>query len=301
MTEYSKTAKCAYCGKEFEKNSKHHVYCSGRCKEAFRLAKLELHEGVCMGCGAKITYKIKAGKPTKRYCSVACSLTHNVPVKTLTCVDCGAVFEFRGRTTKLRCALCWHKHRSKTTMAARAAKDASVQLGAGSGGAQNNDSPLTTEERAALNATRRAYYAANRDRLRSIARSRYRARALASATNCAVCGYCRHPEALIVHHKDMNRENNSDDNLVVLCSNCHAVLHKLIRKEQRANNVTAVTVYTKFIEAEEKSRNEAGNPDRATRTEGCEESQSGATHTGTSRTDMSRHEAATEIISEKIC
>lgn len=46
--------------------------------------------------------------------------------------------------------------------------------------------------------------------------------------------------------------------------------------------------------AETKLRNEAGNPDRATRTEGCEESQSGATHTGTSSTDMSRHEAATD-------
>ena len=31
---------------------------------------------------------------------------------------------------------------------------------------------------------------------------------------------------LCVHHKDRNRENNSIDNLEVLCYNCHAIEHK---------------------------------------------------------------------------
>ena len=58
MTEYSKTAKCLYCGKEFDKSTSRHKYCSSRCKEAYRISKLELHEGTCKGCGKPITYKI---------------------------------------------------------------------------------------------------------------------------------------------------------------------------------------------------------------------------------------------------
>ena len=55
------------------------------------------------------------------------------------------------------------------------------------------------------------------------------------------------------------------------------------------------------LKAEVKSRNEAGTADRQTRTEGCGEPQSGATHTDRSRTDISRHEAATAEQAEKIC
>ncbi len=42
---------------------------------------------------------------------------------------------------------------------------------------------------------------------------------------CETCGYDKHPAAIIVHHKDRNRENNSVENLQVLCSNCHMIEH----------------------------------------------------------------------------
>lgn len=42
---------------------------------------------------------------------------------------------------------------------------------------------------------------------------------------CSKCGY-DNALALEVHHKDRNRENNSIDNLEVLCCNCHAIEHK---------------------------------------------------------------------------
>lgn len=44
--------------------------------------------------------------------------------------------------------------------------------------------------------------------------------------------------------------------------------------------------------AEVKERIKAGTPDKATRLEGLEESGSEATHSDTSSTDMSHHEAA---------
>lgn len=45
-------------------------------------------------------------------------------------------------------------------------------------------------------------------------------------TRCERCGYDEYPEILGVHHKDRNRENNTPDNLEVLCPNCHSVEHK---------------------------------------------------------------------------
>lgn len=42
---------------------------------------------------------------------------------------------------------------------------------------------------------------------------------------CQRCGYDKHKAAIVVHHKDHNRENNLIDNLEVLCANCHAVHH----------------------------------------------------------------------------
>lgn len=38
---------------------------------------------------------------------------------------------------------------------------------------------------------------------------------------CAVCGYDEDERILQVHHRDSNRDNNSLDNLIILCSNCH--------------------------------------------------------------------------------
>ena len=42
---------------------------------------------------------------------------------------------------------------------------------------------------------------------------------------CERCGFDNHEAAIIVHHKDRNRENDNDFNLEVLCCNCHAIEH----------------------------------------------------------------------------
>lgn len=41
---------------------------------------------------------------------------------------------------------------------------------------------------------------------------------------CALCG-STDDRVLIVHHKDVNRKNNSLENLVWLCRNCHYLVH----------------------------------------------------------------------------
>lgn len=45
---------------------------------------------------------------------------------------------------------------------------------------------------------------------------------------CANCGYSADEDALEVHHIDKNRDNNNITNLIVLCSNCHSILHKIL-------------------------------------------------------------------------
>ena len=42
---------------------------------------------------------------------------------------------------------------------------------------------------------------------------------------CERCGFDKHEAAIIVHHRDRNRENNDPSNLEVLCANCHAIEH----------------------------------------------------------------------------
>jgi hypothetical protein len=44
---------------------------------------------------------------------------------------------------------------------------------------------------------------------------------------CERCNYDKHPEVLEVHHKDRNRENNTVENLEVICPNCHMTEHFL--------------------------------------------------------------------------
>lgn len=46
-------------------------------------------------------------------------------------------------------------------------------------------------------------------------------------TECESCGEHRY-WLLIVHHKDSDRSNNVDENLIVLCYNCHAEQHLVI-------------------------------------------------------------------------
>lgn len=42
---------------------------------------------------------------------------------------------------------------------------------------------------------------------------------------CEKCSYDKFPKILGVHHIDGNRENNSLENLMVLCPNCHSIEH----------------------------------------------------------------------------
>ena len=42
---------------------------------------------------------------------------------------------------------------------------------------------------------------------------------------CNRCSYDTNVAAIVVHHKDHNRQHNDLENLEVLCANCHAIEH----------------------------------------------------------------------------
>jgi len=47
--------------------------------------------------------------------------------------------------------------------------------------------------------------------------------------HCHVCGYAK-LSVLVIHHIDQNRENNSLENLIPVCRNCHKEIHLGITK-----------------------------------------------------------------------
>jgi len=53
---------------------------------------------------------------------------------------------------------------------------------------------------------------------------------------CSNCGYDKHPEVLQVHHKDRNREDNSIENLEILCPTCHEEDHFLAKDGRFSSN-----------------------------------------------------------------
>jgi hypothetical protein len=44
-------------------------------------------------------------------------------------------------------------------------------------------------------------------------------------THCERCGYNETPGILSIHHKDRDRAHNTQDNIEILCPNCHAIEH----------------------------------------------------------------------------
>lgn len=115
---------------------------------------------------------------------------------------------------------------------------------------------------------------------------------------CEACGFDADEDALQVHHKDMDRRHNTDDNLIVLCANCHAIFHQRVKRDWYSlgdDKVQAIVAALDSFITEVKHRNEAGTPDRVTRTEGLEESRSGATRSGTVRTAMNHQEAGAHM------
>lgn len=183
---------------------------------------------ICNNCGKQFE-----GQKRAKFCSISCALSGTVIRKTLKCVDCGTLFEFIGRTTKKRCDTCWKKHRTETVMKSRHKKHPQVQVGVGSGHSyQNPNTPILDARKEAELRSRRQRY--HRNKIIKVTEKTYRKLMITGHDRCSICGYDRYQQALVVHHIDMNRRNNQKENLLILCCNCHSVLHNRIRQQMKS-------------------------------------------------------------------
>ena len=58
--------------------------------------------------------------------------------------------------------------------------------------------------------------------------------------NQKICTKCGSDYNIIVHHKDLNRNNNNLDNLMIICRSCHMKLHRDIYINRRLNNAMQI-------------------------------------------------------------
>ena len=212
---------CVKCGAAIPLGSRAAKYCSTKCANRGN-RKLKSKKLPCYQCG-KLVMVIPARFKTFKYCSRRCgALAQRVQVKA-NCKICGKAFtHISARVNKAKyCSrACYYK-----------SETGSVKLPCAVCGKLVMRSPSRVKSgmrpccslkcRGLLN---RKKNPKNSDSIRRFKKLR------GELTTCVRCGYAEHPEILVIHHKNRDRTNNKPRNIEVLCPNCHAVEHYVIKK-----------------------------------------------------------------------
>lgn len=255
---------CEQCNKEYYPKSKDRAYdekqkyCSNECartattavkncetcKSAFRVIAINAHlkycsrkctpRGMCPACG-KITI---GAHPNKRYCDQFCAgEVRKRKIKYSECAYCKKSFGQRNTTPSKHRKYC-SRHCGKlasgiTKTCAACKKDLfAYRLLKNKIYCSSSCIPRTPCILCGKKITkvqRKCCSSECRQIIKSMQRN-HLARAFASAAHrkgsicCERCGY-KQIAALTVHHKDRNRQNNTMENLEVVCANCHAIEH----------------------------------------------------------------------------
>ena len=187
---------CAYCGQtieispsRIEKSKSGLVFCSHTCSAQYRSSILP-HNAQCLYCGKmfhRSPSELKRGHNT--YCSRVC-------YDKVRQTDIAAKRKpgGRGGSLQIHCAYCdevFYLRPSKV----RAAKN-----------------HYCSRKCKRLDQTTTGSYVP-RERLRR------------KYTSCQTCGLAE-SDILVIHHKDGNPKNNVESNLMVICPNCHARIHR---------------------------------------------------------------------------
>jgi len=147
----------------------------------------------CDSCGIEYRKQTRqaTGSKYEHYCSKPCATSSNInnTYTTLSCSHCSKEF------TRLKSKLALSKH--GVYFCSRECKDKGQSY---------------------IDAIKPDHYGTGNSDYRNKAFAAYDA-------ICATC-YNDNEYVLEVHHIDQNRDNNSINNLIILCANCHTLVHK---------------------------------------------------------------------------
>ena len=183
-------------------------------------------EAICQLCGK--SFRAWNNQQLPRFCSLSCSSRHNRivnPMKgaprgpriTCTCEWCGALFErvpSQSRKARFCSGRCKGSHLSslKSTVICVV---------------------CTTPFQVNIHNAKTAKYCSSTCHRKAVPKPLQRSRSIRSKImksgrplQCARCGYQEHPGILQAHHIDRNRTNDADDNIELICPNCHALEHR---------------------------------------------------------------------------
>jgi hypothetical protein len=150
------------------------------------------------------------------------------PVKTLTCKECGVVFQHVGRCGARWCPECRKIKHNEASYRSMLKRGRIRNPGVGKGGAQWGED----------------------NHMWKTGIGAYRRIGASGKDACELCGKVCEGSEGCVHHKDGDRTNNVVQNLMFVCKACHQnVCHATPRGEDG-----------RYEKAEVKSRNEAGTP-----------------------------------------
>lgn len=245
------TNTCKHCGHTFQvvPSKSNQKYCSRQCMaERFRTGSIVS----CANCG-KETYhpknQIERSKSGLFFCSSQCLNEYAATTQghqTLKpnarqqydkmlkgeyagCASCGkTIYKTRNRLKKSKSGLvfcspqCFGKH-SDTRQARKCDQCGKIIYRAA----------WQTEGRERLYCSVKCRSAGLKERRVTTPRSKrqaiHKAPLLEQTPFCELCGL-NEPAILEIHHKDRNPQNDSAENLLVICPNCHTRIH---RKDKR--------------------------------------------------------------------
>lgn len=164
-------------------------FCSSSCSATFNNARKQKTKKVCLQCNCSYETQCKHSK----FCSQKCSSVHK-----------------RKESIEVVCEQCSNTYRKNKSKLKRSYKHFC-----------NN---LCKKQYYKTNSHERGVYSNYNGRSST---STYRKLAFANYKHeCYYCNYSKFIDVLQVHHLDENRNNNSLENLRIVCPTCHSEVHK---------------------------------------------------------------------------
>ena len=171
---------------------------------------------VCIECGTTF----KTIRDRGKYCSQTCFRKHSFRLhnKTMICKGCGKEFrQYASRKAEYCSKECWRASKIKAVCEYCGQDFYRRPSDMERGKHQYCSKPCFAASR-----LKRMPRTSNPNGLRRILMRRNK------IERCERCSFNIIP-LLVIHHKDLHRENNKVTNLQVLCPNCHALAHYLHR------------------------------------------------------------------------